>query len=124
MLVDEARRLSNVHLLLEISIQECQFHIHVMNRPVQVHSDGEHEPNGLEVCHWCEHLLNVHPLALDISFGHQTRLVVDDGASLVTLQFIDPLEADGVVTGGELTEAPCPIGDDVIHLLLHRVLPL
>jgi hypothetical protein len=122
-LVDEAGRLSNVHLLLQVSVQEYRLHIHVMNRLVPVRGDGEHEAHGLETRHRHEHLFEIHPLTLDVSFGHQARFVTDDGTQLVTFHFVDPLEAYSAVTGKKLGETPSPVGDDGVHLLLHGVLP-
>ena len=123
-LVDETERLGDVHLLLEVSVGKRRFHIHVMYRPAPVRSNGEHEAHGLEKRHWREHLLKVHPLALDVALGHQARLVTDDGAPLVTFHLVDPLEAYCTVTSRELGEAPSPVGDDGVHLLLHGALPL
>jgi hypothetical protein len=45
------------------------------------------------------------------------RFVLDDGVVFITLQFVDPLEADRVMTLWKVLERPCLVVVDRVHLL-------
>lgn len=75
--VDEARWLRDVHLLLELAIEECQFDIHVVHLPALLCHKCNQQAHGLHSSDGREDFLEVNTLALHIPLGNEARLVLN-----------------------------------------------
>src|SRR6266540_1633511 len=84
----------------------------------------EQESHRLEPCNWSEHFLEVDARLLHVPLCHESRLVLDDGATRVPLHLEDPLQADWTLATRRIDETPCTVLLDGVHLLAHRATPL
>jgi hypothetical protein len=116
-------RLRNVDHFLQLAVEECQFHIHVMDRPPLACRVGQQESHRLEPCYQCENLIEVHTQLLHISLRHKPRLVLADVADGVPLRLEDPLEADRADAGRCFLPLPCPVHLYRRQLIGHRWAP-
>jgi hypothetical protein len=117
--VDEAEWLLDEDRLLHLVIEESRLHVHVVDWPREVLGDAQQESHGLQPRHRRKNLLKVDPLLLIISLRHQTGIVFHHRAIFITLELVDPLEADRSMAFGEIHECPCLIVIDGLHLLDH-----
>jgi hypothetical protein len=60
---DESRQLTDVHFLLQVPIQECGFHIHVVDLP-PFPSRQREEAHGLHARNRSKNLIEINPLLL------------------------------------------------------------
>lgn len=109
--------------LLEISVQERRFNIHVMNFPATVCRQSEDETHRLEPCHRCEHLLEVHTWTLHVALSDKSGLMLDYVPMLIFLHLINPFEADRTVACRERGESPGVVVIDGLKLFQHRTAP-
>ena len=115
----EAGRLRDVDHLLELSVQERQFHIHVVDWPSLRRRVTEQQSDGLESSHRCKNLIEVDPMALDVAFGDEACLVLGDVARSVALGLLDPLEPDRTLSRWRIHELPRSVRLDRHHLIKH-----
>jgi hypothetical protein len=87
---DESRRLTDVHFLLQVPIQEHGFHIHVVDLPPFLSRQREEEAHKLHACNQSEDLIEINPFLLHELTCDQPSLMLDDLPCLVPLQLIHP----------------------------------
>jgi hypothetical protein len=64
--------LSNIHLLLEIAIEEHTFHVHVMDFSAVVRRHSQHQAHRLQARDGSKHFIVVDRDALDVSLRHES----------------------------------------------------
>ena len=74
--------------------------------------------------YWRKDLLEIYVLALNKASGDEARLVLDNGAELVPLDFVHPLQADRMASWRWIDELPSLVFLDCLHLLQHRSSPI
>jgi hypothetical protein len=82
---DESRWLADVYFLLQIPIQECGFHVHVVYSPPFLSRQREEEAHGLHVCNRSEDLIEINPFLLHEPTCDQPDFMFDDVPCLVSL---------------------------------------
>jgi hypothetical protein len=114
--------LVDVDLLLQVT-EEGGLDVHVVHTPSLLGCQRKEETNGLYACDGREGVVEVDSLLLDEPTSHQTRLVLDHCPGLILLELVDLLKGDGAVAGRKISQLPCLVPLDRIHLLLHRDVP-
>ena len=66
----------------------------------------------------------VYALTLNKASGDEARLVLDNGAALVPLDLVHPLQADRTTSWRWIDELPSLVFPDRLHLLQHCSLPI
>ena len=74
--------------------------------------------------YWRKDFLEVYALALNKASGDEARLVLDNGAKLVLLDLVHPLQADWTASWRWIDELPSLVFLDRLHLLQHRPSPV
>ena len=80
----EAWRLMHVHLL-EVAIEECGLHFHVMDSPSFLGSQREEDTDRLHARHGGKRVVVVDAFLLNEAARHQPRLVLGHRALLILL---------------------------------------
>ena len=90
----ETRRLSNEERLRQLSVEEGRFYVQVMDAPILRYCQSQQQSDRLHVRYRRKDFLEVDALALDKALGDEARLVLENGAALVPLDLVHPLQAD------------------------------
>jgi hypothetical protein len=83
--------LLSMNLLAQFPVLERRLHIHVVHLPLELSSDGEQKPDGVQARDRGKDLIEVDPRTLDIALCDEPGLVLEDDAIGVALQLVDPL---------------------------------
>ena len=97
---DGALRLLHVDLLLQVTVEVRGLDVHVMQLPVVVSRECNEHADGGVAGDWCIGLVVVYAVLLRVALGHQTSLVLDDGAVGATLDLQHESAADGLAVRG------------------------
>ncbi|KAG8094539.1 hypothetical protein GUJ93_ZPchr0012g20822 [Zizania palustris] len=91
----------------------------MINTPTLLGCQREEDTNGLHPCNRSEGIVEVDSLLLNETACHQPSLVLDHHPGLIFLQLEHPLKGDGTVAGRKISQLPCLVPLDGVHLLLH-----
>ena len=78
----------------------------------------------LHACYRRKDLLEVYALVLKKASGDEACLVLDNGAELIPLDLVYPLQAGQTASWRWIDELPCLVFLDRLHLLQHRPSPV
>jgi hypothetical protein len=106
--VSEAHGLATKDCLRESVVEECIFHVEVMNGPVTGDSSGEHRANSGRFYNWAESLVVVDSGALSETPKDPTGLVAIKSPISTELVREDPLDSDnvGALRSGNQLQGP------------------
>ena len=94
----EARSLLDEDRLRELAVEECRLDVEVVDTLILRCCYGQQQANGLHSRHRSKDFLEVDALTLHEAAGDEPSLVLDNGAALVPLHLVDPLQADRPTT--------------------------
>lgn len=106
----EARRLSAIHLLLEIAVEECILHVKLVNGPWAGRGNAKHNANGGRFDNRAECLIVVDALPLSETLHNPMCLVQSQGVIRVELVAIYPLAGHHINT--------CRSGNQILSRIL------
>lgn len=118
--VDEACRLSRIHLFVENAVEEGIIDVELVRRPVSRHGQGEHGAHCRHLDDWTVRFTIVDAGSLCETTYHPSCLVAVEVAVLLELLAEHPFAADDVGTGRPRNELPGGVAEERIELQLHR----
>jgi hypothetical protein len=119
----EAGRLPDIHLFLQVTIEERRLNIHVVDTPPLLGSERKKDADGLDASHRRERVIVVDPFLLAETTRDEPRLVLDHLPCLILLELEHRLQGDQAVVGCQVDELPRMVVLDGVHLLLHCGVP-
>jgi hypothetical protein len=122
--VGKARGLAVEDCLGESAVEECIFHIELLNGPVTRDSSGEHRANSGWFYNRAESLIVIDSGALSETPKDPTGLVAIKGSVSTELVCEDPLAGDNVGAMRSGNQLPGPIADQGSVLFLHSRTPM
>ena len=88
---DKTRRLPDEDRLCQLTIEEGRFYVQMIDTLVLRCCQSQKQPNRLHARYQRKDFLEVDALALNKVSGDEARLVLDNGAELVSLYLVHPL---------------------------------
>ena len=118
-----ARGLLNVHLLLQLAVEESSLDVQLVDLAVVGGSDGQQGAQGGKLADGGEDLLVVDALALAETLGDEAGLVPLHGAGAVALDLEHPFDGDGVDALRGALQRPGVVVQQGCILLVHGLPP-
>ena len=87
----ETRRLPDEDRLRHLTVEEGRFYVQVMDTPVFCCCQSQKQSDRLHAHYRRKDFLEVDALALYKASGHEARLMLENSALLVPLDFVQPL---------------------------------
>jgi hypothetical protein len=81
---DETRRLLDVDLL-QVTIQEHRFDVHMVHLPPLVRREGDEQAHRVQPSHQCEDFVVIDAMLLHVTLHHKACLVLVQRPMLVSL---------------------------------------
>jgi hypothetical protein len=99
--------LADVHLLLQVPIQERGLHVHMVDLPPFLSRQCEEYAYRLHARDRGKEFLEINPLLLHKSARNQPSFMHDDLPCFVPLKFVHPHKGDGTMTMRQVHHLPC-----------------
>ena len=119
-----AFRLLHVYLSVNVSIQECVFHIQLDDRMLPDSSYSQQHSCCGVITHRGEDLVEILPFNLSKAFGYEACFELVKAAISIGLHFENPFYPYGFLACWELCEFPGASFHQCVHLSVHRFFPL
>ena len=114
---DEARSLPDEDRLRQLTIEEGRFYVQVMDAPVLRCCQSQQWSDRLYARYRHKDFLKVNALALYKASGDEACLVLDNGAELVSLDLVHPLQTDRMASWRWIDELSSLVFLDRLHLI-------
>ena len=95
-----------------------------MDAPVLRCCQSQQQSDRLHARYRCKDILKVDILTLDKASSDEACLVLDNGAALIPLDLVHPLQADRTTSWRWIDELPSLVFLDRLYLLQHRPSPI
>ena len=90
----ETWRLPDEDRFLQLTVEEGRFNVQVMDASVLCCCQSQKQSDRLHARYQRKDFLEVDALTLHKALGNEARLVLDNGAMLVPLDLVHPLQVD------------------------------